>query len=76
MGQVLMLLVVISLIVWYVQARRAPMQLLERRDCENAYAAARTRAETLAVDARQPLGAKRPDSLATTCGSLRHEGLL
>ncbi|HEV2669948.1 MAG TPA: hypothetical protein VGU74_02565 [Gemmatimonadales bacterium] len=75
-GQVVMLLVVISLIVWYVQARRAPLQLLERRDCENAYAAARTSADTLAVDARRLLGATRPppDSLAVTCGALRHKG--
>jgi hypothetical protein len=71
-----MLLVVISVIVWFVQARRAPMQLLERRDCENAYAAARTSAETVAVDARRPLGATRPDSLAVTCGALRHKGRL
>jgi len=75
-GQVLLLLGVISLIVWYVQARRAPRQLLERRDCENAYAAARTSTETLAVDARRPLGATRPDSLAVTCGALRHAGRL
>jgi len=75
-GQLLALLVVISLIVWYAQARRAPMQLLERRDCESAYAAARTSAETVAVDARQPLDATRPDSLAVTCGTLRHQGRL
>jgi hypothetical protein len=58
-------------LLWFLQERRAPVQLLERRDCDNAYAAARTRADTLAVDARQPLGATRTDSLATTCGSLR-----
>jgi hypothetical protein len=73
-GQVVMLLVIISLIIWYVQARRAPTQLLERRDCENAYAAARSGAETLAVDGRQPLGATRPESLAVTCGALRRAG--
>ena len=75
-GQLVALLVVISVILWYVQARRAPLQLLERRDCENAYAAARTNADTLAVDARRPLGATRPDSLAVTCGALRHTGRL
>ncbi|HWC74859.1 MAG TPA: hypothetical protein VG454_13070 [Gemmatimonadales bacterium] len=75
-GQLALVLVVISVIVWYVQARRAPVQLLERRDCENAYAAARTSADTLAVDARQPLGASRPDSLRITCGTLRHTGRL
>ena len=72
MRQLLALLVVLILVLWYLQARRTPMQLLARRDCENAYAAARTHAETLAVDARQPLGANRRDSLAVTCGSLRN----
>lgn len=75
-GQIVAVLVVISVILWYLQARRAPRQLLERRDCENAYGAARTRDDTLAVDARQPLGAARPESLAITCGSLRHAGRL
>jgi hypothetical protein len=70
-SQIVGIFVALVAILWFIQARRAPMQLLERRDCERAYAAARTNADTLAVDARQPLGASRTDSLAVTCGSLR-----
>jgi hypothetical protein len=75
-GHIVTLLIAIAVVLWFIQARRAPTQLLERRDCENAYAAARTPADTLAVDARQPLGATRTDSLAVTCGSLRKTGRL
>ena len=71
MKQLLAVLVAVVVILWYIQARRTPLKLLERRDCENAYAAARTAPDTLAVDARQPLGAHRTDSLAATCGALR-----
>jgi hypothetical protein len=70
-GQIVGLLVALAVIVWFIQMRRAPTQLLEKRDCQRAYAEARTAAETLAVDARQPLGAARPDSVAVTCKSLR-----
>ena len=68
--------VVLAVILWFIQMRRAPMQLLERRDCQSAYAAARTVADSAAVDVRQPLGSDRPDSLAQTCGDLRKAGRL
>jgi hypothetical protein len=48
--------------------------VVAERDCEQQYAAARTRAETLAVDER-PLvfePADKPDP--ETCGSLRRGG--
>jgi hypothetical protein len=66
--------VVLAVILWFIQMRRAPLQLLERRDCQNAYAAARTAADSATVDSRQPLGADHPDSLAQTCGDLRKAG--
>lgn len=75
-GQALIVLGALTALLWFLQVRRAPVQLLERRDCENAYAAARTHVDTLAVDARQPLGATSADSLAVTCGSLRRSGRL
>ncbi len=75
-GQALMILAALTALLWFLQVRRAPVQLLERRDCENAYAAAHTHADTLAADARQPLGATRTDSLAFTCGTLRRSGRL
>jgi len=75
-GQALMVVAALTALLWFLQVRRAPVQLLERRDCENAYAAARTHADTLAADARQPLGATRTDSLAFTCGTLRRSGRL
>ncbi len=75
-GQALMVVGALTALLWFLQVRRAPVRLLERRDCENAYAAARTHADSLAADARQPLGAARADSLAVTCGSLRRSGRL
>ncbi|MFN2572125.1 MAG: hypothetical protein ABR537_11045 [Gemmatimonadales bacterium] len=76
LGQIAGILVALVVILWFIQARRAPVQMLERRDCQHAYAVARTRADTVAVDGRQPLGATRTDSLAPTCGSLRKTGKL
>jgi hypothetical protein len=75
-GQIVGIFAVVAVILWFIQMRKAPMQLLERRDCQNAYANARTAAESAAVDVRQPLGADRPDSLAQTCGDLRKAGRL
>ncbi len=71
-----MVLAALTALLWFLQVRRAPVQLLERRDCANAYAVARTHADTLAVDVRQPLGATRADSLAVSCGNLRRSGRL
>ena len=76
-GQIVGIFVVLAVILWFIQMRRAPMQLLERRDCQNAYAAARTAADSAAVDLRQPLGRDRPrGSGQLTCGHLRRAGLL
>jgi hypothetical protein len=74
--QLLVVLVGVVVIVWFMQARKAPMQLLERRDCENRYAAARTAAETLVVDYQRPLDSQRPDTVPLVCGTLRKAGRL
>jgi len=55
-----MVVAALTALLWFLQVRRAPVQFLERRDCEKAYAAAHTHA----------------DSLAVTCGSLRRSGRL
>jgi hypothetical protein len=68
--------IVLVIAVWFIQMRRAPMQLLERRDCDAAYKSARTPADTTLVDARQPLDATRTDRHAVTCGELRKAGRL
>jgi len=73
-GQIVTVFAVLAVLLWFVQMRRAPLQLLERRDCETAYAAAKTAADSLAVDARQPLDANRSDRGAVTCGELRRAG--
>lgn len=75
-GQIVAVFVVLAVLLWFVQMRRAPMQLLERRDCQNAYAAALTAADSALVDAQQPLNASRTDRAATTCGELRKQGRL
>lgn len=75
-GHVVTVVVALAVLLWFVQARRAPMQLLERRDCQNAYAAAKTPADSTLVDARQPLGEDRADRAAITCGKLRKMGRL
>ncbi len=75
-GQIVTVLVVIVVFLWFLQARSAPMQLLERRACENAYREARTAADTLAVDARNPIERQPPSTTAATCGALRKAGRL
>jgi hypothetical protein len=74
-GRIATVLVAIVAFLWFIQMRTAPGQLLERRACERAYSEARTAAETLAVDARDPLQQSRETS-ALTCGSLRRAGRL
>ena len=72
-GQLGGVIVVVALILWFVQMRKAPGRLLERRDCERAYAEARTASDSLIVDERQPIpGRSRADTL--TCGALRRAG--
>jgi len=70
-GQVVNVLIAIVVFLWFLQMRRAPMQLMERRACEHFYEDARTAAETLAIDARPPIESQRPDTLAVNCGTLR-----
>lgn len=76
LGQITSVLVAIVVFLWFLQMRRAPMQLIERRACEHLYDDARTAAETLAVDARPPIESQRRDTVALTCGALRRAGRL
>lgn len=64
----------VALILWFVQMRKAPTRLLQRRDCERAYAGAHTAADTAAVDQQRPLLGQTADTL--TCGSFRRAGQL
>lgn len=76
MGQIITVLVVIVVFLWFLQMRSAPMQLLERRACENSYREARTAAETLTVDARNPIERQPSSTTSATCGALRKAGRL
>jgi len=76
LGQIITALVVIVVFLWFLQARSAPMQILERRACENAYREARTAADTLTVDARNAIERQPPSTTAATCGALRKAGRL
>lgn len=73
-GQLGGIIVVVALILWFVQMRKAPTRLLQRRDCERAYADAHTAADTAAVDQRRPILGKTADTL--TCASFRRAGQL
>ena len=73
-GQVGGLIVIVALILWFVQMRKAPTNLLQRRDCERAYEAARTASDTAAVDQRRPVLGQSTDTL--TCGTFRRSGRL
>jgi len=73
-GQVGGLIVIVALILWFVQTRKAPTNLLQRRDCERAYEAARTASDTAAVDQRRPVLGQSTDTL--TCGTFRRSGRL
>ena len=77
--QVINVLLAVVVFIWFLQMRRTPMRLMERRVCEHLYADARTAAETLVVDARPPMESQRPntaDGAALTCGALRKQGRL
>ena len=76
LGQIATVLVAIVVFLWFIQMRKAPLQLIERRACEHAYQDARTAAETLAIDARPPIESQRRDSAVVTCGALRRAGRL
>lgn len=72
MRQLINVLLAIVVFIWFLQMRRTPIRLMERRVCEHRYADARTAAETLAIDARPPMA----DGAALTCGALRKSGRL
>ena len=77
--QLINVVLAIVVLIWFLQMRRTPMRLMERRVCEHRYADARTAAETLEVDARPPIESQRPyttDTAALTCGALRKSGRL
>jgi hypothetical protein len=73
-GQLGGLVVIVALILWFVQMRKAPTNLLQRRDCERAYEAARTASDTASVDQRRPVLGQSTDTL--TCGTFRRAGRL
>ena len=73
-GQLWGIIVIVALILWFVQMRKAPSNLLQRRDCERAYAEARTAADTATVDQRRPILGQSTDTL--TCGTFRRAGRL
>ena len=75
-GQLLVILLVGMVFYWVVEVRTGPMQVLERRACQNAYREARTAAETLAIDGQKTIGPQRPNAGAATCGALRKAGRL
>lgn len=66
--------VIVALILWFVQMRKAPTNLLQRRDCERAYADARTASDTATVDQRRPVLGQSNDTL--TCGAFRRASRL
>ena len=73
-GQLGAIIVIVALILWFVQMRKAPTNLLQRRDCERAYEAARTASDTAAVDQRRPVLGQSSDTL--TCGTFRRSDRL
>lgn len=73
-GQLGALVVMVALILWFVQMRNAPTNLLQRRDCGRAYADARSAAETATVDQRRPVVGQSSDTV--TCGAFRRAGRL
>ena len=75
--QVLFALLAVAAFVWFMQIGRVPMQVIQRRDCENQYRLAHTAADTEAVDERQPLVQSSTVRIdAPTCGTLRKSGKL
>jgi hypothetical protein len=70
LGQLGGVIVILALILWFIQMRKAPTNLLQRRDCERAYEDARTAAESALVDRRHPIiGQSTGDTL--TCSAFR-----
>ena len=74
-GQIGGVIVVLALIFWFVQMRKAPTDLLQRRDCERGYEESHTASDSAVVDQRHPvIGQSRGDTL--TCGTFRRGGQL
>ena len=73
-GQLWGIIVIVALILWFVQMRKAPTNLLQRRDCERAYAKARSAADRGRIDQRRPILGQSTDTL--TCGTFRRAGRL
>ncbi len=75
-GQVTIAILVIIGFFWFLQMGKAPIQVMARRDCENRYRRAHSRADTAAIDQQvSPLEQGR-DTVGKTCGALRAAGAL
>jgi hypothetical protein len=75
-GQVAVAILVMVGFFWFMQMGRAPIQVMVRRDCENRYRQAQSRADTAAIDRQvSPLEQGR-DTVGKTCGALRAAGAL
>lgn len=65
------------IVYWFLQVRSIPGTVLSQRECERAYQAARTPADTQQVDAREPVMQRRERAgPAVNCGTLRRAGRL
>lgn len=75
-GQIAIAILVMVGFFWFMQMGRAPIQVMVRRDCENRYRRAQSRADTAAIDQQvSPLEQGR-DTVGKTCGALRAAGAL
>jgi len=75
-GQVAVAIIAMVGFFWFMQMGRAPIQVMVRRDCENRYRQAHSRADTGAIDQQvSPLEQGR-DTVGKTCGALRAAGAL
>ena len=69
--------VALLIVYWFLQARSIPSAVLSQRECERAYQAASTLADTQQVDAREPAMQRRERAgPAVNCGTLRRTGRL
>jgi len=75
-GQIAVAILVMVGFFWFMQMGRAPIQVMVRRDCENRYRQAHSRADTAAIDQQvSPLEQGRV-TVGKTCGALRAAGAL
>ena len=68
--------IAVAFLFWFLQIRSSPARVVALRQCENRYAAARTRLDSLAVDTLQVLQDRSTEVLHETCGALRRAGRL